>query len=106
MTDDDLTAVISFLRRRPVHHAVPPNDMNAIGKVANAFMLEPKGPSAEPPRSMPPEASIGYGGYLANRSATASAVTRRSTLRTGEFTGPAFSGGARSSPTAIRARRS
>ncbi len=54
LTDDDLTAVISFLRtQKPVRHEVPPHEVNALGSLIKAFMLEPQGPSAPLQKSIP-----------------------------------------------------
>jgi mono/diheme cytochrome c family protein len=65
LCDDDLTAIISYLRaQKPVKHAVPEHDINALGRVVQAYVLEPKGPSAPPRQSFAPEATAAYGKYL------------------------------------------
>jgi mono/diheme cytochrome c family protein len=65
MSDEDLTAVISFLRsQKPVVHAVPKHEINTLGRVVTAFMIRPKGPDGTPPVSVPREATAAYGKYL------------------------------------------
>src|SRR5215217_606452 len=46
MTDDDLTAVISYLRSlKPVKNPIPDHNYNLIGNVIKAFMIKPVGPT-------------------------------------------------------------
>ena len=50
MSDEDLTAVISYLRaHKPVHNKVPGNDLNTLGNIVKAFMTEPVGPDGPVP---------------------------------------------------------
>ena len=50
LSDEDLTAVISYLRSRPsVAQPVPDHKLSTFGKAILAFAYEPEGP-AEPPR--------------------------------------------------------
>ncbi|MFZ7123381.1 MAG: c-type cytochrome, partial [Bacteroidota bacterium] len=45
LSDEDLTAVISFLRTlEPVKYEVPKTEFNFIGKAIKAFMIKPIGP--------------------------------------------------------------
>jgi mono/diheme cytochrome c family protein len=92
--DDDLTAVISYLRTlEPVRHAVAGEDLNWLGRFARAFILEPVGPTRPVPRSVPREATAAYGEYLANDVANCVGCHTRRDLESGAYIGPKFSGG-------------
>jgi len=94
LTDDDLVAVISYLRSRPaVAHAVPEIDLNLLGRFAKAFLLEPTGPTSTPAARIPAEPSIAYGAYLANTVANCGGCHTERSLRTGEAIGTPFAGG-------------
>jgi mono/diheme cytochrome c family protein len=95
LSNDDLRAVISFLRTQaPVSHAVAPHSPNALGYALKAFVLAPRGPS-EPIRDhVTPEATPAYGKYLAHSVANCVACHTKMDLRTGAFAGPLFGGGA------------
>src|SRR5215217_5244168 len=46
MTDDDLTAVVSYLHSlKPIHNPVPDHSYNVIGSVIKAYMIKPVGPT-------------------------------------------------------------
>jgi mono/diheme cytochrome c family protein len=95
LCDDDLTAIISYLRvQKPVKHAVPPHDVNALGRVVQAFVLEPKGPSGPVKRSFSPEATPAYGEYLTHNVGNCVMCHTKVDMRTGAFAGPKFGGGA------------
>ena len=68
MSDEDLTAVISFLRsQEPVKHKVDPSEMGFVARALVAFgVMKPKGPASTPPKSVPQEPTAAYGKYLAN----------------------------------------
>lgn len=67
MSDEDLTAIISYLRTvPPVKKEIPENSWNFLGKAVLAFLIKPKGPDGVPPKSVHPEVSAEYGKYLAN----------------------------------------
>lgn len=68
MSDEDLTAIISFLRsQEPVNHKVEPSDLTFLARALVAFgMLKPEGPAGTPPKSVTKEASPEYGKYLAD----------------------------------------
>ncbi len=94
MADDDLTAVISYLRSRPaIDHAVPASDFNLLGRFAKAFLVEPVGPSHAPAAHANPAQTAEYGGYIANTIANCGGCHTRRSLRTGEQLGVAFAGG-------------
>ena len=94
LSDSDLTAVISYLRSRPaVAHAVPAHDINVLGRIVKAFLLEPTGPTRTPPSTVTPELAPAYGEYLANTVANCVGCHTNRNLRTGEMTGKPFAGG-------------
>ena len=94
LADDDLTAVISYLRSRPaMPHPVTAHDVNLVGRFAKAFLLEPAGPDATPPRAAPSGATIARGEYLANTVANCGGCHTDRSKRTGKPIGPAFAGG-------------
>jgi mono/diheme cytochrome c family protein len=95
LTDDDLTAIISFLRvQEPVRHHVPEHDVNALGRIVQAFVLEPKGPTSTPPKSLPAAATPEYGKYITHSIGNCVMCHTQVDLRTGKFSGPLFGGGA------------
>lgn len=67
MSDEDLTAVISFLRsQEPVKNQVPPSDFTFLAKALVSFgVLKPEGPKSTPPASITPDTTAVYGKYLA-----------------------------------------
>ncbi|HEX5101771.1 MAG TPA: c-type cytochrome [Polyangiaceae bacterium] len=95
LSDDDLTALISFLRSQaPVRHAVPAHELTTLGRVVKAFVLTPRGPSAEPAKHLEPAATPEYGRYLANSVGNCAGCHTKIDMKTGEFIGPKFAGGA------------
>jgi mono/diheme cytochrome c family protein len=97
LSDEDLTAVISYLRsvppqRQPVHdHA-----FSLLGKAVMAFAIAPKGPDATPPATSPAHtASAARGEYLANSVASCVGCHTDRNLQDGSYIGPRFAGGMR-----------
>ncbi len=94
LADDDLRAVVSYLRTQPaVHNAVPPHHFNVLGMIVKATVLsKPVGPSATPLAQAPRGASVETGRYLAESVALCwSCHTERSQM-TGALTGPRYGG--------------
>jgi len=94
LADDDLRAVVSYLRTQPaVHNEVPPHHYNILGKVVRATVLsKPVGPTATPLAQAPHGASVETGHYLVESVALCwSCHTERSQM-TGAFTGPRYGG--------------
>ncbi|HEX2616546.1 MAG TPA: cytochrome c, partial [Flavobacteriales bacterium] len=89
MSDEDLTAVISYLRTVPGDpNEVPPNDLNFVGKAVNAFMIKPMGPlDVQRPVGLKPDTTVIYGEYLANSVANCAGCHTARDLMTGAFTG-------------------
>jgi mono/diheme cytochrome c family protein len=96
MTDEDLVAVLSFLRTRPaVRMPVPEHSLTLLGKALMAFAIEPVAPVRPPARHSPRAPSVARGEYLANVvSSCAECHTNRSS-RDGSRVGPKFAGGQR-----------
>ena len=96
MSDDDLTAVISYLRaQKPVKNAVPPNEWTPMGKVVKTFVSVFKPRSAiNPPPAAPPQAPTRERGeYIARYvSNCVGCHTRRDQMSFAAI-GPEFSGG-------------
>jgi mono/diheme cytochrome c family protein len=93
-SDEDLTAIISFLRsQKPVKHKVPEHDVNMLGKVVKAFMIKPVGPSGEVPRSVKKDTSAAYGKYLTWSIANCRGCHTPRDEMTGAFIGEEFAGG-------------
>jgi mono/diheme cytochrome c family protein len=93
-SDEDLTAIISYLRaQKPVVNDVPMHSFNTLGKIIKAFLIKPVGPNGVVPVSVRKDSSAEYGRYLAiNVSNCAGCHTKRDML-TGGFTGELFAGG-------------
>jgi hypothetical protein len=68
MSDEDLTAVISFLRsQEPVKNKVEPSGLSMLAKALIAFgILKPEGPENTPPKSAQKDSTVTYGKYLAH----------------------------------------
>jgi mono/diheme cytochrome c family protein len=94
LSDDDLVAVVSYLRTQaPVHNAVPPHHYNLLGKVVRATALsKPVGPSSPPPVRAPHGASVETGRYLAESVSLCWACHTARSQMTGALTGPRFGG--------------
>jgi mono/diheme cytochrome c family protein len=57
-------------------------------------VLEPKGPSQPPAKSITPEATAAYGKYITHNIGNCVMCHTKVDLRTGAFAGPQFGGGA------------
>ncbi|HYQ01242.1 MAG TPA: cytochrome c [Polyangiaceae bacterium] len=94
LADDDLMAVISYLRTtQPVHHAVPAHEPNLLGYVVRAWVLEPVGPKTTPEKHAPHGPDAENGRYLAHHVANCVSCHTRMDMRTGKLVGPLFGGG-------------
>jgi len=93
MTDEDLTAIISYLRsQKPVRHAVPDHAPNLLGYVVKAYMIKPVGPDGDVPKSITRDTTAAYGRYLAlDVSECNGCHTKRD--MTGGYIGEPFAGG-------------
>jgi mono/diheme cytochrome c family protein len=95
LSDDDLTAIVSYLRaQRPSAHAVPEHHLTPFGKALMAFAITPADPVTAARVNSPAGATVERGAYLANNvSSCVSCHTNRGP--DGALTGPAFAGGQR-----------
>jgi len=93
MSDEDLTAVISYLRTlQPVKNKVPDNKLNLMGNAVKAYMVKPVGPSGEVPASVKPDTTAVYGKYLVlSVGNCAGCHTKRD--MSGAYIAPLLSGG-------------
>lgn len=100
MSDEDLTAVISFLRsQEPVKNEVKPSELSFVAKALVAFgLLKPKGPSTTPPVSVPIDSTAAYGAYIANNLGNCNGCHVKID-GTGNKATPDFSGGGIFAPT-------
>ena len=95
VSDEDLTAIVSFLRAQPpVRLEVPDHRMTIFGKALMAFAITPAGPTNTPPsRSPAAGVSVQRGEYLAN--SVSLCVTCHTNRVDGSYQGPKFAGGQR-----------
>ncbi|MGN6617853.1 MAG: c-type cytochrome [Ilyomonas sp.] len=93
ISDEDLTAIISYIRsQKPVHHEVPAHKPNLIGKMVIAFLVKPVGPSEEIPKSVIKDTTAAYGRYLAINIAGCQECHTKRDL-SGTYTGELLAGG-------------
>jgi mono/diheme cytochrome c family protein len=94
ISDDDLTAIISYLRaQEPVKREHPRREFSFIGKAVAALVLEPEAPSREVHESITPEPTAEYGRHLAYDVANCYGCHTDRDLMSGEFIGEPFGGG-------------
>jgi mono/diheme cytochrome c family protein len=95
MSDEDVVAVISYLRSvPPVRNPVPEKQLNLVGRVVMALLITPTAPAGIPPTSAPAEGpSIERGAYLANAVANCAGCHSPRNMTDGTYTGPRFAGG-------------
>jgi len=92
-SDEDLTAIISFLRtQHPVHNPVPDHQPNLMGNIVKAFLVKPAGPVGEVPKTVSPDTTAAYGRYIALHLAECNGCHTRRDM-TGAFVGEPFAGG-------------
>ncbi len=93
-SDEDLTAIISYLRTIPaVKKEVPKPEYNLLGKIIKAFLLKPVGPEGEVAVKVKEGPTVEYGKYLANSVANCSGCHTNRNMMTGEAIGESFAGG-------------
>ncbi len=97
MADDDLVAIVSYLRsQEPVRHEVPSPHWTLMGKVIAALLrpaaFQPVVGQTPPKQAPAQEATIERGEYLANYVANCRACHSPLDMATGELLGPPFSG--------------
>ena len=94
LSDQDIQAVISYLRSRPpVHKVVPPHRFNLLGMIVKATVLaNPVGPKGTPPHETPHGATVENGRYLVESLALCGSCHTQRDMRTGQFIGPHLGG--------------
>ena len=94
LADDDLVAVISYLRTQPpVRNLVPMHQYNVLGAIVKATVLaNPVGPRETPPQRSPRGATIENGRYLAESVALCWACHTQRSQETGQLIGPRYGG--------------
>ena len=93
LSDEDLTAIISWLRTQlPIKNARPANEYNFMGKIVKTFALKPAGDGEVPP-TPPADSTAVYGKYLVNSVANCRGCHTERDLMTGAFIGPELAGG-------------
>jgi mono/diheme cytochrome c family protein len=94
LSDEDLTAVISFLRsQQPVKNLIPDNNYNFLGKAVRAFLIKPVGPDGEVAKSVKRDTTAEYGNYLTHYITNCRGCHTNRNMMTGAYTGPDFAGG-------------
>jgi mono/diheme cytochrome c family protein len=95
MSDEDVVALLSFLRAQTaVRRVVPTHDLNLLGKVVTAFVVTPPpGPGTWPAASPIEEPTVERGAYVAEAVATCAACHTARSKTDGSFTSPRYSGG-------------
>ena len=95
MSDEDLTAIISFLRsQEPVRNYVKPTEAKFIGKAVMAFgLLKPEGPVSTPLKTVAKDSSVAYGAYLAKSVANCYGCHTNRDPMSGAYIGAEYAGG-------------
>jgi mono/diheme cytochrome c family protein len=92
-SDEDLTAIISYLRsQKPVYNRVPDHKPNLLGYVVKAYMVKPVGPTGEVPKSVSYDTTTAYGKYLTMDVSECNGCHTKRDM-TGAYTGEPFAGG-------------
>ncbi|MGE0772524.1 MAG: cytochrome c [Cyclobacteriaceae bacterium] len=95
LSDEDLIAVISFLRaQKPIRNPRPAHEINLLGKAVFSFAIKPMGDGDVPP--MPAiDSTAEYGAYLANSVANCRGCHTNRDMMTGAYIGEEMAGGTR-----------
>jgi mono/diheme cytochrome c family protein len=95
LSDEDIVALISYLRAQPpVRNEVPQHEYNMLGKALMAFMITPRGPESVPPARAPAELpTVERGEYMANNVAGCVNCHSKRDMMDGSYIGPRFAGG-------------
>lgn len=93
MSDDDLTAVVSYLRTsKPVATPNTPHEFSLLGKAIKAFMVKPVGPRLPVKKSVTIDSSAAYGEYLVSSTTNCMGCHTQRNLA-GDLSGPLMAGG-------------
>jgi mono/diheme cytochrome c family protein len=76
LSDEDLVAVLSFLRTQPsVHQQPPPHRLTFFGRLLLGVLMTPQGPTKPPPHASPSGATVERGDISPTTLRPASAAT-------------------------------
>jgi mono/diheme cytochrome c family protein len=94
LSDEDLTAVVSYLRSQPpVSNPVPSHKPNLLGQIVIATVLaNPVGPKETPLKASPRGATLENGKYLAESIALCWSCHTQRDMKTGALVGARFGG--------------
>lgn len=99
LADDDLTAIVAYLRSRPaVPHETPQPGWKLFAGVRLAF-LPPAGPNGTPPTHVDAAPTAAYGRYLAHAVSDCYGCHTNQDLVSGAITGEPFAGGVATAST-------
>jgi len=95
LSDEDLVALISYLRSQPaVRHELPDQHYNIVGKAVMAFVLKPPTVGTPPPVTNPAESdTVARGAYIADAVAGCAGCHSKRSMMDGSYLGPRFAGG-------------
>jgi mono/diheme cytochrome c family protein len=96
LSDEDLVAVVSYLRTQPpVHNLVPAHQFTLLGMIVKATVLaKPVGPKETPLKTNPHGATVENGRYLVESVANCWSCHTQRDYKTGAMIGPHLAGGA------------
>jgi mono/diheme cytochrome c family protein len=105
MSDEDMTAIISFLRTQdPIKHELKKTEYEFMAKALIAFgLFKPEGPKNTPLKSIKKDSTAEYGKYLAYNVANCRGCHTQMDLNTGEYIGEDFAGNNLFGPDAFSA---
>jgi mono/diheme cytochrome c family protein len=94
LSDDDLVAVVSYLKSQPpVHNPIPAHQYNVLGQILKATMLaNPVGPRETPLAMSPRGATVENGKYLVESVALCGSCHTQRDEKTGAFVGAHLAG--------------
>jgi mono/diheme cytochrome c family protein len=94
LSDEDLVAVVSYLRSQPpVRNVVPAHQFSLLGRIVKATVLaNPVGPKETPPRLNPHGPTVENGRYLVESVANCWACHTQRDFKTGAMVGPHLGG--------------
>jgi mono/diheme cytochrome c family protein len=92
MSDEDLVAVVSYLRSlKPVKNEIPNHEYNIMGRIINAFLIKPSGPT-ELIASITPDTTVAFGKHMVMAVANCNEChTKRDAI--GAYIGEPMAGG-------------
>ena len=100
LSDEDLTAIVSYLRsQKPVKNIVEKSELTFLGKALLAFgAITPTGPQNTPNKTVDRDTTVEYGKYLAESVANCYGCHTDRDEKSGAFIGIPYAGGFLFSP--------